>query len=60
MTPTPTCSTSNPHRPGVINTMPQATLDAFADHGATAVTLGREPDEWSAPLKELGRRRIAG
>ena len=25
--------------PGVVNTMPQATLDAFADHGTTRITL---------------------
>jgi transaldolase len=25
--------------PGVVNTMPQVTLDAFADHGTTAITL---------------------
>jgi transaldolase len=45
--------------PGVVNTMPQATLEAFADHGKTAVTLGRDPDEWSTPLTALARAGIS-
>ena len=44
---------------GVINTMPQVTLDAFADHGTTAVTLGRDRDEWSELLKELKRAGVS-
>jgi len=30
--------------PGVINTMPEHTLRAFADHGAVARTLDADPD----------------
>jgi transaldolase len=30
--------------PGVVNTMPEATLRAFAEHGAVARTLDADPD----------------
>ena len=37
--------------PGVVNTMPQATLDAFADHGTTRPTLqDADPDDLLARL----------
>jgi transaldolase len=37
--------------PGVINTMPEQTLRAFADHGEVAVTLGGEFDAPEAVLR---------
>ena len=43
--------------PGVVNTMPQATLDAFADHGMTGVTLGgpkSEPRELLSQFDHVG------
>jgi transaldolase len=44
--------------PGVVNTMPQATLDAFADHGVTSVTLDR--NAVSAGRELLEELRSAG
>jgi transaldolase len=38
--------------PGVINTMPQTTLSAFADHGTVARTLDGDPGEALAVLHE--------
>jgi transaldolase len=43
--------------PGVVNTMPQATLDAFADHGTAKNTL-TEPDD--SAVKSLDQLRRAG
>jgi transaldolase len=37
--------------PGVINTMPEQTLGAFADHGEVAVTLGADVDAPPAVLR---------
>jgi transaldolase len=42
--------------PGVVNTMPQSTLDAFADHGATRVTL--DVDAPAGLLDELATARV--
>jgi transaldolase len=38
--------------PDVINTMPEATLRAFADHGTTARTLHEDASEAEAILRE--------
>jgi transaldolase len=43
--------------PDVVNTMPEATLRAFADHGDPKRTLG---DDSSAAEETLGRAAIAG
>jgi transaldolase len=45
--------------PGVVNTMPQATLEAFADHGTTAVTLGRPTGKTREPLTEVERAGVS-
>jgi transaldolase len=39
--------------PGVINTMPMATLDAFADHGDVGASLGADASSAEELLKEL-------
>jgi transaldolase len=43
--------------PGVVNTMPQATLDAFADHGTASNTLTETDD---IAVKSLSQLRDAG
>jgi transaldolase len=40
--------------PDVINTMPRATLDAFADHGDVGASLGNDPGPAEHLLDELG------
>ncbi len=43
--------------PDVINTMPEHTLRAFADHGVVARTLDADPDAAAAgPRRRSGRR----
>ena len=39
-----------------MNTVPDATLLAFRDHGVTAATLAA--DGWRAPLAAVARRRV--
>jgi transaldolase len=45
--------------PGVVNTMPRATLDAFADHGTTEVTLGGRMSEARELLGQLGHEGVS-
>ena len=45
--------------PDVVNTMPQATLDAFADHGTTAFTLDRPMEQTQELLRQVERAGIS-
>jgi transaldolase len=44
--------------PGVINTMPEKTLRAFADHGEVAVTLRADGDTSRAVLRAAAAERV--
>jgi transaldolase len=44
--------------PGVINTMPMATLDAFADHGDVGASLGADAGPAEQLLEELARTDV--
>jgi transaldolase len=39
--------------PDTVNTLPQATLEAFRDHGVAAPTLDRDADSSLAVIKQL-------
>jgi transaldolase len=39
--------------PDTINTMPEATLNAFKDHGKAKITIGEHMDEAEKAFKEL-------
>ncbi len=41
--------------PDTVNTMPEATLDAFIDHGTAARTVDSDPARAEAVLDRLGR-----
>jgi len=40
--------------PDTVDTLPQATIDAFRDHGRAAVTLDQDLDEAQETLRQLG------
>jgi transaldolase len=44
--------------PDTVNTMPDGTLAAFADHGTVARTLDADPDGAAATLAELGQAGV--
>jgi transaldolase len=44
--------------PGIVNTMPEPTLRAFADHGRVTRTLDADPDAAERILREAGAAGI--